>query len=130
MIKPNGTAKKQLIKLIEKLNESDEKLNEIDFIAVLEASKNICANEFLIKNLVTCLNNLNDNSVVNKNILTAREKDVLEHIGKGLQSSSIANALNLSKSTIETHRKNIRKKLKLDSNDNLFSYAFTYSLIA
>lgn len=44
------------------------------------------------------------------------------------KNTSIAIQLNLSKSTIETHRKNIRKKLKLTGYDNLLVLATLYSV--
>jgi DNA-binding NarL/FixJ family response regulator len=42
--------------------------------------------------------------------LTKRERDVLGRIAKGLSNKEIANALNLSVRTIESHRSSIRDK--------------------
>lgn len=48
--------------------------------------------------------------------LTRRERQILELIASGKTSMQMAHALNLSKYTIDTHRKNIHKKLGTKSN--------------
>jgi len=55
--------------------------------------------------------------------LTPTEIQLLEQIKQGLTTKEIADLLNLSKRTIDTHRHNIRKKLGLqNTNVNLRSY--------
>ena len=57
------------------------------------------------------------------NILTDQEMRVVAQIKRGLTSQKISNLLCISEDTVKTHRKNIRKKLKIqNSNINLFSY--------
>ena len=56
-------------------------------------------------------------------LLTEREMRVAVLIKKGLTNKKIANMLFISEHTVKTHRRNIRKKLKIsDSNTNLCSY--------
>jgi ATP/maltotriose-dependent transcriptional regulator MalT len=56
-------------------------------------------------------------------LLTEREMRVAVLIKKGLTNKKIANMLFISEHTVKTHRRNIRKKLKIsDSNINLCSY--------
>ena len=55
--------------------------------------------------------------------LTAREKDVLSLAVQGLNNKEIAGQLNLSRYTIETHRKNIRLKLKVRNTTELVAMA-------
>ncbi len=56
-------------------------------------------------------------------LLTTAEKKVCNYIRQGLLGKEIANVLNLSFSTIETHKKNIRRKLKLtNSKTSLKNY--------
>jgi DNA-binding CsgD family transcriptional regulator len=55
--------------------------------------------------------------------LTPREKDVLKLAADGLNNKEIADALNLSRHTIETHRKNIRVKLKVRNAAELVTFA-------
>jgi len=60
--------------------------------------------------------------------LSDRELEVFELIGRGLGTSQIAARLCLSVKTIETHRANIKKKLHLDSNNELILQAMHWSL--
>jgi DNA-binding NarL/FixJ family response regulator len=56
-------------------------------------------------------------------LLTEHEMRVAVLIKKGLSNKKIANMLFISEHTVKTHRRNIRKKLKIsDSNINLCSY--------
>ncbi len=56
-------------------------------------------------------------------ILTRREKEILQLITKGRTSIQIAQQLELSRFTIDTHRKNIHQKLGIKTNTGLVSYA-------
>ena len=55
--------------------------------------------------------------------LTNREKEILKLAVNGLNNKEIAAALNLSRHTIETHRKNIRLKLKVRNTTELVDLA-------
>lgn len=55
--------------------------------------------------------------------LTKREQEILILIAKGRTSQEIATELHLSKFTVDTHRKNIHKKLNLDGSAALIKYA-------
>ncbi len=57
------------------------------------------------------------------NMLTKRETEILVLIAKGRTSKEIAIELHLSKFTIDTHRKNIHKKLGLNGSTALIKYA-------
>ncbi len=46
-----------------------------------------------------------------KVVLTARERQVLEHMGRGLRNADIANALDISIKTVEAHIRQIFLKL-------------------
>ena len=54
--------------------------------------------------------------------LTKREKELIQHIKKGLTNQDIADTLHLSVYTVETHRKNIMQKLKLNSPGALMKF--------
>jgi PAS domain S-box-containing protein len=63
----------------------------------------------------------NDHEIIN--ILTDQEMRVATLIKRGLTSQKISDMLCISEDTVKTHRKNIRKKLKIqNSNINLISY--------
>lgn len=58
-------------------------------------------------------------------ILTRREKEILKLITKGRTTIQIAQQLELSRFTIDTHRKNIHQKLGIKTNTGLVNYALT-----
>ena len=58
--------------------------------------------------------------------LSDRELHVFQLIGSGLGTKKIAHALNLSVKTIETHRENIKRKLGLNSGQQLVERATQY----
>lgn len=58
--------------------------------------------------------------------LTKRETEILKLIAKGRTSIQIAKHLKLSKYTVDTHRKNIHKKLGIKSNTGLVNYTLKH----
>lgn len=54
--------------------------------------------------------------------LTKRERQILKLIADGKTSQQIANSLKISKYTVDTHRKNIHKKLDIKTNTGLVKY--------
>ena len=59
--------------------------------------------------------------------LTKRENEILHLIAKGRTSSEIGKELSISKFTVDTHRKNIHKKLNIHSNVGLIHYALKHT---
>ncbi|WP_439619139.1 response regulator [Shinella sp.] len=57
------------------------------------------------------------------NPLTTREHDVLTLLASGKSNRDIAQSLSLSEATVETHRKNIKKKLGISTTAGLIRYA-------
>ena len=60
---------------------------------------------------------------VHQEILSVREIEVLVLITKGLINKKIADKLNISLTTVITHRKNITEKLGIKSVSGLTIYA-------
>jgi DNA-binding NarL/FixJ family response regulator len=58
--------------------------------------------------------------------LSARELQVISHIGRGLGTREIADTLSLSVKTVETHRLTIKRKLALPTNSKLVQYAIKW----
>ncbi|HJW10167.1 MAG TPA: response regulator transcription factor [Albitalea sp.] len=56
-------------------------------------------------------------------LLSQRECEILACIAKGYASKQVAEELGLSTRTVETHRQNIKRKLKLESQGELIKYA-------
>jgi two-component system, NarL family, response regulator NreC len=63
-------------------------------------------------------------------LLTEREKEVLQLIAEGRSNKEVANLLNLGVSTVETHRGNIMQKLDLHSTAEIVLYAMRKRLIS
>lgn len=62
--------------------------------------------------------------------LTAREIEILQLITQGISTKEIASQLNLSTHTIYTHRKNIMKKLGLNSSSEMILYAVKTGMVS
>ncbi|WP_061945456.1 response regulator [Collimonas pratensis] len=56
-------------------------------------------------------------------LLTARERQVLQHIANGESNKQIARELDLSVRTVETHRLNIKRKLEIEGQAELIKFA-------
>jgi DNA-binding NarL/FixJ family response regulator len=62
-------------------------------------------------------------------ILSAREKEIVVCVVKGMTNRAIANRLFLSTHTVITHRRNIARKLQIHSASGLTVYAIVNKLI-
>jgi len=56
-------------------------------------------------------------------LLTGREREVLQLLAEGLSNREIAEQLSISVKTVETHRSNIMSKLGLNSKTEMVKYA-------
>jgi len=63
-------------------------------------------------------------------LLSGREREILQLVAEGKSSKEIAGLLNLSTYTVETHRSNIMQKLNLKGIPELILYAVRKGLIA
>ncbi len=63
-------------------------------------------------------------------LLSPREREILQLVAEGKSSKEIANLLNLSVYTVETHRANIMQKLNLRGIPELILYAVRKGLIS
>jgi DNA-binding NarL/FixJ family response regulator len=74
-------------------------------------------------------NNFDDgDNFLKKFNLTKREIQVLDFIKQGFTNMQIANTIQLSIYTVETHRKNIMQKLKLNSPTSLMKFIMENNL--
>lgn len=76
--------------------------------------------DFLIKDYLKNMEKEESNVF---NILTVREREVLQFLAEGVSTKQIASNLNLSAKTVETHRKQIMDKLNIHSIAELTKYA-------
>lgn len=71
-----------------------------------------------------------DNENTNKlNLLTEREKEVLITLSGGKTSKETAHVLNISPLTVEQHKKNVKKKLNLNTIGELINFTMSTKLL-
>lgn len=63
-------------------------------------------------------------------LLTAREKEVLQLLAEGNSNKEVAGVLNLGLSTVDTHRMNLMQKLNLHSTADVVLYAVRKRIIS
>ena len=61
--------------------------------------------------------------------LTSREQTVLLELAQGKSNRDVAQALEISVHTVETHRKNIKRKLGISSTAGLTRYAMEHGVL-
>lgn len=86
--------------------------------------------EQISKRLLTAIESVNENPRAdNSNELSAREREILTAVAKGMSNKEIADEFNLSIHTVVSHRKNISHKLGINSISGLTIYAIINKLI-
>ncbi len=63
-------------------------------------------------------------------LLTSREREILQLLAEGKSNKEIAGVLNLSSHTVETHRRNLQDKLNLHGFAELILYAVRKRIIS
>ena len=71
-----------------------------------------------------------DESIVSKFRLSRQEKEIIKLIIDGKTSHEIALLLNISKTTVDTHRKNINRKLEISNSSSLIKFAHENNLFS
>ena len=102
---------------LKKETTSEELINVIEF----DKSISFYTNE----NSNKSLNDFGsvDEVFVNKFRLSKQEKGIIKYIVEGKTSKEIAKLLFITKNTVDTHRKNINRKLEINSNSTLIKFA-------
>jgi len=62
-------------------------------------------------------------------LLTPREREILQMLGEGKSNKEVATELNLSLHTVETHRGNVLEKLNLHSTAEMILYAVRKGIV-
>jgi len=104
-------------------NSSKEEMIKA-ILVVNGGNKYVCEE---IKNIVS-EQLLDENSPHDINVLTERELQIVQLIRKGLSSREIADHLEISLKTVEVHRHNVLKKLRLKNSASLVNYLNDYSV--
>ena len=67
--------------------------------------------------------------LLSKEILTGREREVVQLLAEGKSTKEVAVALGLSVKTAETHRSNLMRKLDIHSVSELVLYAVKNNIV-
>lgn len=62
-------------------------------------------------------------------VLTSREQTILLQLARGLSNKQVGEVLGISVRTVETHRKNIKRKLGISSTAGLTRYAMEHGVL-
>ncbi|WP_428230772.1 response regulator transcription factor [Flavobacterium sp.] len=86
---------------------------------LIEAIRAVVSNETFFDDAIITKDKLTKENI----LLSTREKEILRLIGEGKTSNEIADVLFINKSTVDTHRKNILKKINLYGKTDLIRFA-------
>jgi DNA-binding NarL/FixJ family response regulator len=98
----------------------------------IEDIKTVISNSLLSQKKIaakTSDENINNDEFSMKFILTNREKEIISEILKERSNSEIGKNLQISKRTVETHRKNIMLKLDVKNSIGIAVKALRYELV-
>ena len=85
--------------------------------------------KFISKTINNYKNDDDDDGLLLKYKLTKREKEIISHILKEKSNSEIGELLQISKRTVETHRKNIMLKLDVKNSIGIAVKALKHKLV-
>ena len=86
---------------------------------LIEAIRTVAKNQTYFDDAISTKDNLTKEEI----ILSSREKEIVRLIGEGKTSQEIADILFIGKSTVDTHRKNIIKKMNIYGKTDLIRFA-------
>ena len=99
-----------------------------DNVQLLDVCKRVMKGEdFWTFDSFTSYNLVNTPAIGND--LTVREVEIVKLLLRGNTNQKIANQLNISIHTVQTHRKNIKSKLQLEGASDLIAFANRFKLV-
>lgn len=102
-------------------------LKDVPTEQIKEAIDRVMAGEqYLCTGASTSLKPRTSNS---REPLTNREQTILLQLAQGKSNKEVANTLDISVRTVETHRKNIKRKLGISSTAGLTRYALEHGVL-
>jgi len=107
-------------------------VKDADDDALLDAVRAVARGEAYLSPSVAdgVLNDYRKHVTNPMDLLTAREREVLQLIAEGKTNKDIANQLNLSVYTVEAHRSRLMEKLNLHSTGDLVRFAIRNGIIS
>ena len=87
---------------------------------LVEAIRTVARNETYFDTDIIAERSIHEEEEI---VLSKREKEILRLIGEGKTSNEISEVLSIGKTTVDTHRKNILKKLSIQGKTDLVRFA-------
>ncbi|GAB5400505.1 MAG: hypothetical protein Aureis2KO_20900 [Aureisphaera sp.] len=108
--------------LIDQAENQGKSLNLHDTIAAIETLERISEHPDFLRKITRLLL---QTEIMSSQIdtLSTRENEVFQWIGLGCSSREIGKLMDITESTVSTHRKKIIKKLKLSGQGELLKFA-------
>ena len=111
-----------------KESAEDDLVNAIRAVNVGKAFFSPAVSKMLVEDYVR---QLKDKDIEDSyELLTTREREVLQLVAEGKSNKDVANMLNLSVYTVETHRSNVMEKLNLHTVPELILYAVRKGIVS
>jgi DNA-binding NarL/FixJ family response regulator len=110
-------------------------LKDSDFSEILQAIQNVMENKRYLSSAIAdevleILLNAGQEKEDLLDVLSTREREILQLIAEGNPNASIAEKLALSVRTVEAHRAHIMSKMRFNSQSDLVRFAIQQGLIA
>lgn len=109
-------------------------LKDCAFQELAEAIRTVVKDKYYLSPGITgvvvkdYVSHVTSTDALSSDVLTAREREVLQLIAEGKSTKEIASDLHVSAKTVETHRQNIMQKLNIHSVAGLTRYAIREGL--
>jgi len=98
--------------------------NEATVEVLVQAVETVLANRrYFSDSLKLTIRALKADPAAFQKVLTRREQEILTYIGAGLSDSEIGRQLGLSDTSIQSHRRNVSRKLDVHSTTELIRFA-------
>ena len=112
---------------LSKESSRDEFIKALNYIARGEHYYGESINNIIYKSYTSIIKGTYKNK--QDGVLSARELDVMKAFSEGLSFKEIADRLNISARTVETHRNNILEKLELSNTIEMVKYAIKEGIV-
>ncbi|ASZ09816.1 response regulator transcription factor [Chitinophaga pendula] len=97
---------------------------------IIDAIQQVCDGHlYLCSKTREVLEKTEDSALPEVPRITRREKEILQLVGKGYTTAQIAEKLFISSHTVESHRKNLMEKFKVNSMTSVIKLAGEYNLL-
>lgn len=97
---------------------------------IIDAIRQVCEGQlYLCSKTREVLEKTEDSELPEVPRITRREKEILQLVGKGYTTAQIAEKLFISSHTVESHRKNLMEKFKVNSMTSVIKLAGEYNLL-